>query len=86
MKQLTIKQLQFLDNFLIDILLCNDVEIVYDLKPKLQTSRFLDIADEELFKNGKVVGDKLIRWNESTEISLSEIIMQIQKYSEYTNT
>lgn len=79
MHDLKITQVEFLDDYKINILLCNGHGIIYDMKPKLKTIRFIDLAQKEIFVRGQVIGQLIIRWNASTEISLGEILNQIKQ-------
>lgn len=79
MHDLKISQVEFLDDYRINILLCNGHGIIYDMKPKLKTIRFIDLAQKEIFIRGQVIGQRIIRWNASTEISLGEILNQVEQ-------
>lgn len=79
MGKLTIQDLEFLDNYNIYIHLANGHSIIYDLKKKLKTARFTVLNSIEEFRKGELVQNKMIRWNESTEISLEEIFMHIME-------
>lgn len=79
MGKLTIQDLEFLDNYNIYIHLSNGHSIIYDLKKKLKTARFTVLNSIEEFGKGELIQNKMIRWNESTEISLEEIFMHIME-------
>lgn len=69
----------FKENFLLNIFLTNGGNIIYDLKPKLVTARFRDIENWEQFCTGKVIEGKIIRWNLTTELSLDEILLNLNE-------
>lgn len=69
----------FKENFLLNIFLTNGGNIIYDLKPKLVTARFRDIENWEQFRAGKVIEGKIIRWNLTTELSLDEILLNLNE-------
>lgn len=73
---LYIEELHFIRPYLMDILLNNKEHFQYDMQVYLNTARFADIANEDIFENGKLIKGKLIRWNMVTELSLSEILVK----------
>lgn len=73
----SIREVEFFDDYKIYIHLTNDHAIIYDLKKKLNTARFTVLSCIEVFKKGKLIQNKIIRWDESTEISLEEIMTHI---------
>lgn len=75
--------LDFQENYELCISLYNGQKIYYDLKPKLHTMRFVDILNKELYKQGRLLKNKIIRWNGNTEITLDEILADIEKREEY---
>ena len=75
--------LDFQENYELCISLHNGQKIYYDLKPKLHTMRFADILDKELYKQGRLLKSKIIRWNGNTEITVDEILADIEKREEY---
>lgn len=62
--------------YLVEIYLTNGHRIVYDLFPRLNTARFYHM-DEALFKKGQLVNGNMIHWDDSTELSLEEILYDI---------
>lgn len=74
-----IDEVKFTDDYLILILLRDGYRLIYDMKPKLVTARFRDLADRKLFSEGILVhSSKTIKWNENTEISIEEILFQAE--------
>lgn len=69
-----IEKVSFEDDFLIYLLLSDGKNIVFDMKPKLNTARFKAIDDETKFKSGELVSVRRIVWENETELTLSEII------------
>lgn len=83
MKSNMIYHLDFQENYELCISLNDGQKIYYDLKPKLHTMRFIDILDKKLYKQGKLLRNRIIRWNGNTEITLDEILADIEKRKEY---
>lgn len=77
MTDIKIRDVSFEKDFEIRILLNNGHKIIYNMKPKLETARFLDLKDIDLFKKGTVKKGKSIYWNDSTELTLDEIMMGV---------
>lgn len=72
-----INEVIYEEGYKILIILQNDKRITYDIEPKLVTARFKDLENREVFLSGKVTdAGKMIKWNENTEISIEEIILQ----------
>lgn len=70
-----IEKVYFLDNFQLDILLSDGTRLIYDMRPKLETARFCDLADKQLFLGGKVINAQQVSWDNGAEIFLDEILM-----------
>lgn len=75
-----IAEVKFIEEYIILILLKDGHELVYDMKPRLVTARFRDLTDWKLFSEGKIMNsNKIIKWNDNTEISIEEIMLQAQE-------
>lgn len=74
-----ILDVQFLDNYIMDIRLSNGHRILFNMKPKLSTARFAHIHSIQHFNEGKVIDGKLVRWNPITELSLNEMLLNLEK-------
>lgn len=75
-----IAEVKFIEEYIILISLRNGHELVYDMKPRLVTARFRDLADWKLFSEGRIMNsNKIIKWNDNTEISIEEILLQAQE-------
>lgn len=87
---LYIEQVKFSEDFLMDIQLSNQHRIIYDLKSVLNTLRFRDLNNKKLFQSGVLVKQRIIRWNETIELSMEEILYMVNKvresYSHYDET
>lgn len=70
-------ELKMLEDYRICLMTCKGDKVIYNLKPRLDTLRFADVRDRELFMQGKLVDGRIIRWNENTELAVEEIIRDI---------
>lgn len=77
MSEIRMESVEFGDDYRLNILLSNGHGIIYNLKPKLITARFRDICDPEVYKKGRVAKGKIIRWNGNTELTLGEIMLNV---------
>lgn len=74
-----IREVKYEEGYRMSILLQNGKIINYNMQPKLVTARFKDLEEIEVFYSGRVIGaGRIIQWNENTEISIEEIILQIE--------
>lgn len=85
MNGINIASIELLDDYQLGIILCNSHRIIYNLKPKLNTIRFIDISDQHIYKNAVLIHNRIIRWNDNTEITLGEILADITNKKEYIN-
>lgn len=77
MTESKIKAIEFLDNYQIKIFLENDHCIIYNMKPKLETVRFHDLCNPDLFSRGRLSKGHIIQWDYNVELSLEEILEQV---------
>lgn len=77
MPGIRMEEVSFEDGYQLNILLSNGHRIIYNLRPKLCTARFHDISDRRIYEKGKLVNGKVIRWNDNTELSLGEIMINV---------
>lgn len=77
--KLHIVQIKFNSDNTISIELSNGHWVIYDMSNKRETARFADVFAENIFAEGQLIGDKVIRWNESMELSLEEILLEINR-------
>ena len=68
-----IDKVNFLEDYIIEIILTNKEKMYFDLKPLLQTARFKHIVSEEFFKKGKLISQCCIYWDDVTELQDYEI-------------
>lgn len=68
-----IDKVNFLNDYIIEIILTNEEKIYFDLKPLLPTARFKHIVSEEFFKKGKLINECCIYWDDVTELQDYEI-------------
>lgn len=77
MGEIEILEVKFLANFKVDLYLSNGHRIIYNLEPKLVTARFKDIEQWDSFIQGRIKRGNIIWWNENTELTLGEIMMNV---------
>lgn len=77
MHAIIITEVNFTREYVIVVRLSNGHRISYDLRPGLMTARFRDLEDYDLFGSGKVINGLVIRWNANTELSLDEILLEL---------
>ena len=68
-----IDKVNFLANYILEIILINGKKIYFDLKPFLHTARFKHIISEEFFMKGQLINQCCIYWDAVTEIQDYEI-------------
>lgn len=80
MHNIKIKEMELKEDFTIVMRLSDGSQLIYDMKPKLDTVRFHDIKNWEWFCRGKLTEEgRLIRWNLNTEVSINELILWDQE-------
>lgn len=79
MGDIEILEVKFLENFKVDLYLSNGHRIIYNLKPKLITARFKELECWDYFAQGKIKRGKVIYWDENTELTLGEILINVSK-------
>ena len=67
------------DDYTIAIELSNHHKIIYDMKPRLQTIRFCEIADLKLFEAVRIDHGNTLVWNDQCQITIDEIISMIKR-------
>lgn len=77
MVETEIKAVEYGEEYQILVFLKNGDKLVCDMKPKLITARFRDLADWEVFCSGRIgKSGRIIKWNDNTEISVDEMMLQ----------
>lgn len=66
-------------NFLVSVRFDNNHSVTLDMKSKLVTVRFSELADEEVFKAATTDG-KSILWPGGISMAISEIMAIVTKY------
>ncbi len=67
------------DDYTLTIELNNHHKIIYDMKPRLQTVRFCQLADINRFKAVWVKNENILVWDSLCQITIDEIINNIEK-------
>lgn len=76
------KDVIFQEDFQLDISLDSGHRIIYNLGPKLETARFSELSDWNIFCSGWLVGGKRICWTTGVELTLNEILLNINYIKE----
>lgn len=63
------------EDYQVELLLESGRRLIYDLKPKLMTARFLELSDIEVFRTGYSPNGRCICWSTGAELSLDEIFL-----------
>lgn len=71
-----ILNVEFKENYIMEISLSNRKVIKYNMKLYLKKARFMDLQAVDLFENGQIINKRIIRWNNITEIELEEILRE----------
>ena len=70
---------QLLGDYKIAVELDNGSSFIYDLKPKLQTTRFAALVDRDFFQSGQLVDKDCIRWSDSLMLYCHEMLDGMKK-------
>lgn len=71
---LKIVNVSFLDRYQISMLMNNGQTYMFDMRPKLDTVRFYDLNNWDIFSNGYVKNNQIICWNNGSEIHIDELL------------
>jgi hypothetical protein len=67
------------DDYTLAIMLNNHHQIIYDMRPRLQTVRFSELSDLERFKAIRVEYENTLVWDNLCQITIDEIINMIER-------
>lgn len=67
-----------LEDYRLEVRLDNGSSVTLNLESRLETIRFGQLADKELFKRA-VTDGSFIRWDSKVEISINELFQLAQK-------
>lgn len=67
------------DDHTLIIILSNNHRIIYDMRPKLKTTRFCNLADLKKFHAVRVEGGNTLIWNSLCQITIDEIMDLIDR-------
>ncbi len=73
-----IKNVMPKENYLLEVQLENGSRVILDFSSRLHTVRFGMLADKDFFQRAVTDGD-VVRWDNSIEISASEVFQLAQK-------
>lgn len=72
---LRIRKVIYNAGYEMDILLVNGQHVKYDIGRKLETARFQELKDQEVFQTGYIRDGRCICWKTGAELSLDEIML-----------
>ena len=67
------------DDHTLLIELSNQHSIIYDLKPRLKTVRFMELNDLDRFKSVRVDHGNTLVWDNLCELTIDEILDRIER-------
>ncbi len=67
------------DDHTLTIELDNSHKIVYDMKSRLESARFCELADIKKFKSVKIENGNTLVWNYLCQITIDEIINIVER-------
>ncbi|MBS7525360.1 DUF2442 domain-containing protein [Fusibacter paucivorans] len=67
------------DDFTLYIELSNHHKIIYDIKPRLHTIRFMMLRDLELFRKARIENGNTVVWDAQCQLTIDEIMTQIKR-------
>lgn len=67
------------DDHTLTIMLNNNHQIIFDMRPRLKALRFGQLADPERFKAVRIEHGNTLVWDNLCEISIDEIISMIER-------
>lgn len=67
------------EDYTLTIELSNQHRIIYDIRPRLQTTRFCGLADMKKFQAVRVEHEKTLVWNNLCQITIDEIMDMIDR-------
>lgn len=67
------------DDHTLTLELSNNHRIIYDMRPRLQTTRFCKLADIEKFLAVRVEHENTLVWNNLCQITIDEIISMVER-------
>lgn len=59
--------------------LSNNHRIIYDMRPRLQTTRFCELADLKKFLAVRVEHENTLIWNNLCQITIDEIMDMVER-------
>ena len=62
------------DDHTVTIVLSNHHQIIYDLRPRLQSARFCELSDLTKFRMVRIEHANTLVWNNLCQIAIDEII------------
>lgn len=77
--KLYIVQIKLNSDYTISVELSNGHWVIYDMSNKKETARFADVFADGIFDEAQLIDGRVIRWNKSMELSLEEILLEINR-------
>jgi hypothetical protein len=67
------------DNHTLTIELSNKHRIIYDLRPRLQSTRFCGLVDIKKFKDVRIEHENTLVWSNLCQIAIDEIMDMVDR-------
>ena len=67
------------DDYTLTIVLSNNHRIIYDMRPRLHTTRFCKLADIKKFLAVRVEHENTLVWSNLCQITIDEIIELVDR-------
>lgn len=83
MYRLSITDVKFLKDYNLNILLSNGHGVLYNIAPKLRTARFQALQSESIYYSGYLSANGVICWQDGTELTLDEIVLELTNQIPY---
>lgn len=86
MSNIKIDKIICMPDYQMKLFLSNGHKIIYDMTSKTKTIRFMEISNQNIFNQAELINNKVIRWDETVEITLEEILIEVSNgliYYEY---
>lgn len=78
MQTVEMTKIELEENYQMHIRLSNGHEIVYNLKPRVNTARFQELENEEVYWKGALDRDGMVvRWPGGIELSIDEVLITV---------
>lgn len=71
-----ISRIHMEEGYKIAVILTDGMEFIYDIGQKIQTVRFLELQEEDVYYAGHLKDGQTIHWSRYTELTLTEMLLE----------